>query len=179
MSRAPPCEGRAKAGIGGHEIPARLPFCGSACLPGVSARIRAGGPVVDPRRGAPTPAAAPRWARTGTTRAERRHARRRRLGPPPDVLCIIRGLRRLAERSSFELFPGFRWMRDGMVAVCKAPPAKRAQRVAHRRPVEPEHFGELGRSAAAREPDRAGTVSPRRSAASRASAVSLTAWKRP
>jgi hypothetical protein len=68
MSRAPPCEGRARAAIGGQEIPARRQFCGSACLPGVSARIRPRGPVVDPRRGAPTPAAAPRSPGRGPQR---------------------------------------------------------------------------------------------------------------
>lgn len=70
-------------------MPARRQFCGSACLPGVSARIRRGGPVVDPRRGAPTPAAAPRSPGTGTTPAERRRARRRRRGPPPDVCASL------------------------------------------------------------------------------------------
>jgi hypothetical protein len=88
MSHAPPCEGRAQAGIGGHEIPARRQFCGSACLPGVSARIRPGGRVVDPRRGALTQARRTEIARTGTIPAERRHARRRRRGAALDVRAL-------------------------------------------------------------------------------------------
>jgi len=68
MSRAPPREGRAQAGIGEQEIPARRQFCGSACLPGVSARIRPGGPVVDPRRGALTQGAAPKSPGRGPPR---------------------------------------------------------------------------------------------------------------
>jgi hypothetical protein len=90
MSRAPPCEGRAQVGIGGRKIPARRDFCGSACLPGVFGRIRPGGPVVDPRRGAPTPAAAPRLPGRGPPRrsgAMQEEAAR----AAPDV-CALWGL---------------------------------------------------------------------------------------
>jgi hypothetical protein len=48
MSGAPPYEGRAQAGTGGRKIPARRPFRGTSWSPRGSARIHAGGPVVDP-----------------------------------------------------------------------------------------------------------------------------------
>jgi hypothetical protein len=113
MSRAPPYKARGQAGTAGREIPARRPFRRTSWSPDGSARIRAGGPVVDPRRGAPTPAAAPRSPGRGPPRRSRCHARRSRRGCPRR-LCIMRALRRLPQRSSFGLFPGFRRMRDGM-----------------------------------------------------------------
>jgi hypothetical protein len=50
MSRAPWCEGRARAGAGSGEIHARRPFRRNLWLPGSSARIHVRGPVVDPEK---------------------------------------------------------------------------------------------------------------------------------
>ncbi len=91
MSGSPPCEGRAEAGMGARETPGNARFAGSRAR-------RVDPPVfalVDPwwtrARGAPTPAAAPRWPGRGPTPAERRHARRRRRGRPRRP-CTLSGL---------------------------------------------------------------------------------------
>jgi hypothetical protein len=51
MSRAPPCERRTHPGTSRRVIPAKQGFRRSSPLTGVPARVRAGGPVVDPREG--------------------------------------------------------------------------------------------------------------------------------
>src|SRR5215203_3384195 len=55
-------KGGAQEGTRGREIPARRPFRRNSCLPGVSARVHAGGPVVDPPGGAPHGCGSPRRA---------------------------------------------------------------------------------------------------------------------
>jgi hypothetical protein len=52
MSRAPPCERRARRASERKKMPGKRPFRGKSWVPVEPARIRAGGPVVDPRRAA-------------------------------------------------------------------------------------------------------------------------------
>ena len=51
MSRAPPCERRTQAGTSRRVIPAKQTFRRGPALTGAPARVRAGGPSVDPREG--------------------------------------------------------------------------------------------------------------------------------
>jgi hypothetical protein len=111
MSHAPPCEGRPRRASEDKKFLQGGYFAGAhACrmYPPVFA-------LVDPRwiRAEGRPRWPPHRDRPpGTTPAERRHARRSCRGRPRRL--ALWAFRRLPQRSSVGLFPGFRRMRDGM-----------------------------------------------------------------